>query len=167
MRGLFSILLVFAFASSDLVAQKASINYYGAPCPSTAARISITGLPKIGTTMIIQASSLLFCTKKFCPCSCCDCNDCGMSILAFGFKKISVPLPFSPSCTVLASLDLLLIGSPTVVIPIPNLPALIKFRFYLQRLDLKLKEVRGSQCPTTYRLQGAGTSNGAECIIGT
>ena len=166
MRSLFSMLFVLVLASTNIEAQQASIKFYGKACPNTAAKIAITGLPKIGTTLRVRASSMLGCTRKFCACACCDCNDCNMSILVLGASKISIPLPFTPSCTLLANLDLFLLGNPEVIIPIPNDARLLKLRFYLQRLDLSLKEVRGTQCATTYRLQGAGTSNGAECVVG-
>ena len=40
-------------------------------------------------------------------------------------------------------------------------------RFFMQRLDLDLRERLGNQCPTTYLVVGfAGASNGVEGVIG-
>lgn len=149
-------------------AAQASFTPYGQNCPATTRPLQINGLPKLGTSFTV--SGILFpgfCTRKFCPCPCCDCNDCNGSMLFLGIGKVRFTLP--GGCDMLTSSEISLIGDirGNLTIPVPNFASLIGAKFYMQRADLSLKEVTGTQCNTTYRLQGIrGTSAGVEARIG-
>jgi hypothetical protein len=155
-------------AAAALPAQTAAFNSFGSACPNTQNTLKISGLPKLGSTFTV--TGIRFpgaCTRKFCVCTCCDCNDCSGSVLFLGVSKRT--LQISPQCLFLISPDVLLLGNASGNIPltVPNDSKLLGVKFYMQRLDLGLKEVTGSQCPTTYRPTSfVGVSEGVEGIAG-
>ncbi len=159
--------LVLTLATTALSAQ-AAFNSFGSACPNAQNTLQVQGLPKLGTSFTV--SGIRFpgaCTRKFCLCTCCDCNDCSGSVLFLGVSKKT--LQITPQCTFLISPDVLLLGNTTgnIVLTVPNDSQLKGVRFYMQRLDLGLKEVTGTNCSTTYRPTSfAGTSEGVEGIAG-
>ena len=160
--------LVLSLCLNGISAQ-ASFLSYGTPCPSTQGKLQISGLPKLGMSFTVNGIRFPgMCTRKFCTCACCDCNACRGSLLVFGAARMKLRIPGS-SCDLLASPDVVLMGamSGAIVVPVPNNTVLLGGRFAMQRLDLSLQEVRGTQCQTSYRLLGVlGTSDGVEGVIG-
>lgn len=148
---------------------QASFLSYGVPCPTTQAKLQVSGLPKLGTSFTVSGIRFpSMCTRKFCSCACCDCNTCMGSLLVFGVSRVKLRLPGS-QCDLLASPNLVLMGqtSGSIVVPVPNNAILLGGRFAMQRLDLSMKEVRGTQCQTSYRLLGIrGASDGVEGVVG-
>lgn len=159
---------VLALIAAGLPAQTAAFNSFGSACPNAQNTLQISGLPKLGSTFTV--TGIRFpgaCTRKFCVCTCCDCNDCSGSVLFLGVSKKTLQL--TPQCQFLISPDVLLLGNTTGNIPltVPNDSKLLGVKFYMQRLDLGLKEVTGSQCPTTYRPTSfVGVSEGVEGVAG-
>lgn len=160
--------LAVVLLAAALPAQSAVFNSFGSACPNAQNTLQIQGLPKLGSTFTV--SGIRFpgaCTRKFCICTCCDCNDCSGSVLFLGVSKQA--LQISPQCQFLISPDVLLLGntSGNLSFTVPNNASLNGARFYMQRLDLGLKEVTGTQCPTTYRPTAfVGVSEGVEGIAG-
>lgn len=169
MRALTTILCSALLVCSTISAQQASFTSYGTPCPTTQSALGIQGLPKLGGAFTVGGIGFPGgCTKIFCPCACCNCNTCWGSILFLGLGNTPVPLP--GGCNLLVTTDLPLFGDNrgNVTIQIPALPALNGVRFYMQRLDLRLQEVTGTQCATTYVPLGfAGSSNGIAAVVGS
>ncbi len=149
-------------------AQQASFTSFGTPCPANSSVLAYSGAPKIGTTFTINKIRYpSFCTRKLCLCNCCDCNNCGGAIVFFGAQRLTLPLP--GGCNLLISPDVLSLGNMQgqVSVTLPNSAGLIGSNFYMQRVDVRLIEVAGTQCPTTYRLTGiSGTSNAVHGVIG-
>jgi hypothetical protein len=149
-------------------AQKAAFNSYGSPCPNTTAPLAVSGLPKLGSSFTV--SGILFpgaCTQKFCNCACCNCNTCRSSVLFVGIAKNNQILP--GGCPFLVRPDVLILNGirGVLTVQVPNQNSLIGTRFYMQRLDISLTEVTGTQCPRSYVPTAfIGTSNGVEGIAG-
>lgn len=149
-------------------AQNAQFNSYGGVCPNTTQPLQVSGLPKLGSSFSV--SGIMFpgaCTLKACICACCNCNTCRASVLFVGLAKNNLVLP--GGCPLLVRPDVLILngvrGVLTVQVPAQN--SLIGTRFYMQRLDVSLTEVTGTQCPRTYVPTAfIGTSNGVEGIAG-
>lgn len=160
--------LTLVLTAASLSAQTAAFNTFGSACPNAQNTLQIQGLPKLGSTFTVNGIRFPgACTRKFCLCTCCDCNDCSGSVLFVGVSKQTLQL--TPQCKFLISTDVLLLGNATGSIPlrVPNDSRLNGVRFYMQRLDLGLKEVTGTQCPTTYRPTSfVGVSEGVEGIAG-
>ena len=54
-----------------------------------------------------------------------------------------------------------------ITLTVPNQASLVGVRFYMQRLDIRLQEVTGTQCPRTLvPVAFTGVSNGVEGIAG-
>jgi hypothetical protein len=168
MRTLTTFLLSALLFGAAIQAQQASFTPYGAPCPATQPALAIQGLPRLGSAFTVGGIAFPGgCTRIFCPCACCNCNTCWGSVLFLGLGNPQIPLP--GACNLLVTTDVPLFGDNmgNVTIQVPMLPALSGLRFYMQRLDLRLQEVTGTQCPTTYVPLGfAGSSNGIAAVIG-
>ena len=166
-RVLFPVLAVLLLLTSAPT-QKATFNSYGNVCPNTTRALQVTGLPKLGSSFTV--SGIMFpgaCTLKFCSCTCCNCNTCSASVLFVGIGKKKQTLP--GGCDLLVTPDVLILNGVrgNVTVQVPNISSLSGVRFYMQRLDLRLQEVRGTQCPTRYVPTAfVGTSNGVEGIAG-
>jgi len=166
-RALFPILAVLLLLTSA-PAQKAVFNSYGGVCPNTTQPLQVAGLPKLGTSFTV--SGIMFpgaCTLKFCNCACCNCNTCRASVLFVGIGKKFQILP--GGCPFLVTPDVLILNGirGNVTVPVPNQNSLMGVRFYMQRLDIGLTEVTGTQCPRSYVPTAfIGTSNGVEGIAG-
>ncbi|MHC4513799.1 MAG: hypothetical protein ACYTGW_05440 [Planctomycetota bacterium] len=166
-RILLSVLAAVLFLTVA-TAQKAQFNSYGSPCPSTARALQITGLPKLGSSFTV--SGIMFpgaCTLKYCPCTCCKCNICNGSVLFIGIAKNKQLLP--GGCDLLVTPDVLLLNGVQgkITLTVPNQASLAGVRFYMQRLDIRLQEVTGTQCPRTLTpVAFTGVSNGVEGIAG-
>ncbi|MHC4079018.1 MAG: hypothetical protein ACYST0_11335 [Planctomycetota bacterium] len=160
--------LAIALLVTVAPAQKAAFNSYGNPCPNTTPALQVQGLPKLGTSFTV--SGVRFpggCTRKYCPCTCCKCNTCFGGVLFVGIAKNNQLLP--GGCRLLVTPDVLLLGTiqGKITLTVPNVNSLTGVRFYMQRLDLQLQEITGTQCPTTYQpMAFTGTSNGLEGIAG-
>jgi len=150
-------------------AQQAAFHSYGSPCPNTTSTLQVTGLPKLGSSFTV--SGIMFpgaCTLRFCNCTCCKCNTCNASVLFVGVAKNKQTLP--GGCDLLVTPDVLILNGNRgqVIVQVPNQNSLIGVRFYMQRLDIGLTEVMGSQCTRSYVPTAfQGTSNGVEGIAGT
>ena len=169
MRSRFLVSVLFlSFLSTPATAQLAKFTSYGKAYPSPQAALNIQGVPKLGTSFTVSGITFPgMCTRKFCACNCCDCNDCSGSVLFLGVAKISVKLPGGSDLLVTPDVPLIGINRGVVTLSVPNQGVLVGNKFYLQRLDLSLKEVAGSQCQTTYRpLSFRGASEGVEGLLG-
>lgn len=162
-----NLLLATALLVGATVAQ-ARFLPYGQACPNARNVLRVQGLPKLGSTFTVNG--IMFpgtCTRKHCPCPCCDCNLCAGAVLFLGVARFRVQLP--GGCDLLVTPDIPFVGNlrGDVAIPVPNVAALNGARFYMQRMDVQLREVTGTQCNTSYRLIGVnGSSNGVEAVAG-
>lgn len=160
--------LALALCAGDLAAQARFVSY-GSPCPASSSPLRIAGLPRLGSSFAV--GGVLFpgrCTRKYCGCSCCDCNLCNGSILVLGVGRVKLQLP-GTTCYLLAAPNVVTVGDlrGDVVVKVPNDPGLMGGRFTMQRIDLSLREVTGTRCSTTYRPLGiTGTSQGVEGVVG-
>ncbi len=160
--------LVLALTVATAPAQTAKFNSFGSACPSAQSTLQVQGLPKLGSSFTV--SGIRFpgaCTRKFCACTCCNCNTCSGSVLFIGVGKKTLQL--TPLCKFLITPDVLLLGNTPgkIILQVPNVAQLNGVRFYMQRLDLGLQEVTGTQCPTTYvPTSFLGVSEGVEGIAG-
>lgn len=168
MKFLPAILFVVVLGAGDLAAQARFLSY-GSPCPANSSTLRVAGLPRLGGSFAV--GGIMFpgrCTRRYCGCSCCDCNLCHGSILVLGVGRIKLRLPGS-TCDLLASPNVVTVGDlrGDVVVKVPNDPGLMGGRFTMQRVDLTLREVTGRSCSTTYRPLGIrGTSQGVEGVVG-
>jgi hypothetical protein len=155
-----SVLLSLASAT----AQNASFNSFTKPC-GTSGVLSITGLPKMGSTFTVNGIMTPgLCTKKFCGCNVGKCNSCVGSILVFGVAKINAPLG---ACNLHVLPVLLLGGTGSIPVAVPNNPSVFGFRFLLQRADVAMDEVIDSNCNTSYPIANVnGLSDGVEGVVG-
>ncbi len=167
MRILIALALALALCLS-VTAQQASFTPFGSPCPNTSSPLAVTGLPKLNSTFTVSRIAYPGgCTRRFCLCSCCDCNTCSGAILFFGVQRQSIPLP--GGCSLLISPDVLAVGDRqgNVNVTLPNSVTLLGSNFFMQRVDVRLQEVAGTACATTYRLTGiGGTSEALHGVIG-
>lgn len=166
-RVLLSLLASLLLVAS-VPAQQAAFNSYGSPCPNTTSPLQVSGLPKLGSSFTV--SGIMFpgaCTLRFCNCTCCNCNTCNASVLFVGVGKNKQTLP--GGCDLLVTPDILILNGlrGQLTVQVPNQNSLIGVRFYMQRLDIGLTQVMGTQCPTSYVPKAfLGTSNGVEGIAG-
>jgi hypothetical protein len=164
MRLLMITLLPALLGLSAATAQTGSFNSYTKPC-NNAATLSITGLPKLGTTFTVH--NILTpgaCTKKFCGCNPGKCNTCQGSILVFGVNKINLPLG---ACNLHVDPLLLIGGTGNVAVAVPNSAALFGFKFLLQRADTAFDEVIDTNCGTSYVVSRVNSfSDGVEGTVG-
>ena len=166
MFKLLSVALAFALTVSTTHAQSATFVSYGSPCKAVS--LSVTGLPKLGTSFSVDGIAFpSFCTRKFCGCNVGPCNDCRGAVLFLGLGKLNAPLP--GGCPLLVTPDLFFTAAfpGRITFAVPNNRALLGVKFHMQRLDLTVKEYITSSCGKSYTpVTFVGTSNGVTGTIG-
>ena len=170
MRKLLSLSALLLLLVAPLSAQ-AKFTSYGSAC-NNAAKLSLTGLPKLGTSFTVNGvklSNFVACTRKFCGGSCVRCNSCSgiHGFLVLGLKKISLPL--TPTCVLLNSAEFIFPGSSSgqLTYAVPKNTSLIGQKFYLQRADVTLYQWMGTKCPPHLRPDTiVGMSDGVEGTVG-
>jgi hypothetical protein len=164
MRILLIPVLSVLFSLSSANAQFGTFTSYTKPC-NNAAALSITGLPKLGTTFTVNnIKTPALCTRKFCGCTVGKCNTCQGSVLLFGITKINLPLG---ACNLHLDPLLILGGTGNIAVAVPNSPALFGFKFLLQRADTSFDEVIDTNCKTNYVVTQVNTfSDAVEGVVG-
>ena len=157
-------LLSIVFSLATAAAQTASFTSITKPC-GRAAALSITGLPKLGTTFTVNnIRTPALCTKKFCGCQVGPCNSCTGNVLVFGIVRINAPLG---ACKLHVQPFLLLGGQGSVAFKVPNVAAAIGFKFLLQRADVSMIETIDANCGKSYPISNVnGLSDAVQGLVG-
>jgi hypothetical protein len=159
----FLLVTTTATMATTATAQNASFTPYSKPC--NAQPLSITGVPKLGTTFTVNGiSTPAVCTLRFCGCTVGRCNSCQGSVLVFGVARLNAPLGV---CSLHVLPLLILGGTGQIPIAVPNNPALFGFKFMLQRADAGMHEVIDANCNRSYPVTAVnGLSDAVEGLVG-
>ncbi|MCA8958049.1 MAG: hypothetical protein KDC87_18380 [Planctomycetes bacterium] len=165
MRNTLAVVAALVLSLSSLSAQTASFTSYTKPCNATA--MSITGLPKLGTTFTVNnVLTPGLCTRKFCGCNVGPCNTCQGAVLVFGLVPIVAPIATCP----LHVLPMMILPGNTngqIPVAVPNDSTLMGVKFRMQRADVVMIETIDASCNTSYPISAInGMSDAVEGTCG-
>ena len=151
-----------------LPAQAATFRTYAKSCGRSLGDLSVTGLPKIGSTFAVDGIRLPYgCTYQDCGCTVGPCKKCSGAVLVLGARPIQVLLP--GGCYLWVRPDIILAGDlyGRVSLSVPNSATVLGTKFYMQRIDVSVQQHIDASCAKSYEPKGFnGFSNAVEGTIG-